>query len=98
MSSHVPVPVKQTHSVRSLCDHPPPSQARTSGTKLLKSGFPEISITRFFRLLYHLQYPSVLSAWALTVFKFVHLVAILVFEDKILMYIVLNTAKFQNVH
>ncbi len=35
---------------------------------------------------------SVLSAWALMVFKFFHLVVILIFEDKILMYIALNTA------
>ncbi len=35
---------------------------------------------------------SVLSAWALTVFNFFHLVVILIFEYKILMYIALNTA------
>jgi hypothetical protein len=35
---------------------------------------------------------SVLSAWALMVLKFVHLVVILIFEDKIFKYIALNTA------
>jgi hypothetical protein len=35
---------------------------------------------------------SVLSAWALMVLKIFHLVVILIFEDKILMYITLNTA------
>jgi hypothetical protein len=35
---------------------------------------------------------SVLSAWALVVFKFFHLVVILIFKDKILMYIAQNTA------
>jgi hypothetical protein len=37
---------------------------------------------------------DVKSAWVLTVFKFFHLVVIFIFEDKILMYITLNTAKF----
>jgi hypothetical protein len=35
---------------------------------------------------------SVFSAWALMDFKFFHLAVILIFEDKILMYIALNTA------
>jgi hypothetical protein len=35
---------------------------------------------------------SVLSAWALMVFKIFHLVVILIFKDKILMYIAQNTA------
>jgi hypothetical protein len=37
---------------------------------------------------------SVLSAWALMVFKFFHLVVILIFKDKTLMYIAQNTASF----
>jgi hypothetical protein len=37
---------------------------------------------------------SVRSAWALMVFKFYHLVVILIFQDKILMYIAPNTAQF----
>jgi hypothetical protein len=41
---------------------------------------------------------SVLSAWALTIFKFVHVVVFLLLEDKILMHITLNTANLQNVH
>jgi hypothetical protein len=36
---------------------------------------------------------SVLSAWALMVFKFFHLVVILIFEDKILIYITPNICR-----
>jgi hypothetical protein len=43
-----------------------------------------------FLMIYDIK--SVLSAWALMVFKFYHLVVILIFEDKILMSIALNTA------
>jgi hypothetical protein len=35
---------------------------------------------------------SVLSTWTLLVLEFFHLVVILIFEDKILAYIALNTA------
>jgi hypothetical protein len=50
-------------------------------------------LTGFFRLFYDLRYQIciILSAWALAVLTFFHLVIILIFEDRILMYIALNT-------